>query len=38
MDFVAIGWDPIHNTTTGTYLILNEGADIFAEPILLDAL
>ena len=37
MDFVAVGWDPIHNTTTGTYLILNDGADTFAEPLLLDA-
>ena len=37
IDFVAVGWDPIHNTTTGTYIILNDGADTFAEPLLLDA-
>ena len=37
MDFVAVGWDAIHNTTTGTYIILNDGADTFAEPLLLDA-
>ncbi len=37
MDFVAVGWDPIHNTTTGTYIIINDGSDTFAEPLLLDA-
>ena len=37
MDFVAVGFDPIQNTTTGTYLILNDGSDSFAEPLLLDA-
>ena len=37
IDFVAVGWDAIHNTTTGTYIILNDGADTFAEPLLLDA-
>ena len=30
IDFVAVGWDPIHNTLpTGTYIILNDGADTF---------
>ena len=37
MDFVAVGFDPIHNTTTGTYIIINDGSDTFAEPLLLDA-
>lgn len=37
MDMVAIGWDPVSKITTGTYLILNEGADVFSEPIVLDA-
>lgn len=36
-DLVAFGWDATNSVNKGTYVILNNGNDIFSEPILIDS-